>query len=351
MIAAPVIRPSALPALAQCPFFSSTEAGKTEMLDRGRDRHEAFAALVTGQPYDFWDALSAEEQESVTWAAEYVQMTRTDAPIKTEREISIQMVNDAEYLWYTGHIDATDETANIWDLKWRWRNYREQLNAYALGLMEELNLERVKVHVLYGECQKAASWEITLAEAEAESDTIIDEVIQGQQGMSRPRACDYCGWCANQPVCPEMTNRAEAIRAGREDWALEQYHASDIDDPEEMARALKLAREIKGWCESVEFHAKMLYQKTGALPGFTGKMRAGRRSISDLSKACALSGIPPEKFISVCSAPIGKLQEIYRAERGSEYTSKAASDRAFLAAVESVIEKAEDTLTLTPTKK
>ena len=92
------------------------------------------------------------------------------------------------------------------------------------------------------------------------------------------------------------------IADGREDWHLEQYHASQIDNPLEMSKALTLARQVKRWIEGVEHHAREMATKQGrTIPGYVLKEKVGKRICTDVAGAFDASGLPSKDFLQCCS--------------------------------------------------
>ncbi len=164
------------------------------------------------------------------------------------------------------------------------------------------------------------------AVAEDVATTTVTKIMADASDPNRkPRACQYCSWCANQITCSANLERINAIAAGREDWALEQYHASKITDATEMGKALRLARHVADWVESVEFHAREMAIKQGQLPdGFALKSRRGNRYIDKISDAFILINLPQAEFLSSCESNLARLTEVYAAFHG---LTKAAAKK------------------------
>jgi len=334
------IRPSSLPAMAECPQFEG-DGKESDHAAEGTRRHSLLAAFNTTGKFENEDGspinLTEESQEAVKWASEYIDNHKVGDGV-FEKKIAIALNVEGQTVTIEGTPDCRDGLdngpRNLFDLKWRFGNYRPQLAAYALGIMQDAFTEKIKVHILFGYDKKPQTFTLTEDEAEAEIVDIVGRVIREEPA----NPCEYCGWCGKAASCPALAERVEAVRSGRDDWGLDSYHASEIESPVEMAKALDLARALKKWCEAIEYHAKQMLLKKGSLPGFKLSTRAGKKRITDLAQAVVLSGLDPDEFIKVCSVAFGDLKALHQATFGEDYTSKAAADRDLLKKLEPVIE-------------
>jgi len=341
------LRPSSLPAIAACPQYQADERDNDDT-NEGTRRHAVLHHYnLTGEFEIPEGGLSDESQEAVKWASEYIDMTRSGDPI-FESKIAIALNVDGQAVTIEGTPDCRDtDTRNLYDLKWRHRDYRAQLNAYALGIMQDNFTDAIKVHVMFGYDKRAQTWDVTADEAEEELQGIVRRALNNEPA----NPCDYCAWCAKSATCPALAERVEAVRSGREDWNLANYHASQIDDPAEMAKALELARAIKAWVEAIEYHARRMALQNGGLPGFKVQNRSGKKSITDIAQAVALSGLSPDDFIRICNVSLGDLKKLHHEKLGASYTSKAASDRDCLRKLEPITETGEPVVMLVKNRK
>lgn len=282
------LRPSLLPALAACRAFAPAPAG--EAAEGGTDRHTALRLHFAGDN-SMLDTLDAEDREGVLWAADYIRLhaPMSEHPLQFEVPLTI----DVEFETIKGTADVICGPV-LFDLKWRKRDYTDQVAAYALGIFQDSQWPTIEVHLLFAATKYAQRFTTTEEYCERRIHNIII-----QPAVATP--CDYCGWCALSVDCPAMVKRAQTIAAGREDWAPSTFHASQLDDPAEMAKALTLARQISKWCESVEYHAKELVLKQGKqLPGYELKPKKGRSYCTDVSQAFGLCGLPQADFLRAC---------------------------------------------------
>jgi hypothetical protein len=320
------IRPSNLPALSQCPCF---EPSASDFAEAGTDRHAALRAHFESND-GLLELLPEEDAEGVRWAAEYIRMKAplSDHPIGFEQPLSLILDDFSEI---NGTLDATCHL-DLFDLKWRERDYRAQLAAYVLMRLQELGIDAtITVHVLYAAFRRAEVFHLDATSARAIVLPILDRARDPDR-QSNP--CTYCSWCARQLTCPALNIRAQAVAAGREDWQLQSYHCSEITDPRQMSRALTLAKHLAKWCKAVEHHALDMVIKRGEqIPGYTLKSRAGKRSCHDLTGAFNSLGLPVETFLACCDIRFSTskenpdkkgIEDVYSAAHG---VKKAAAKR------------------------
>jgi hypothetical protein len=310
----PTLTPSAFPALAQCPCYQSGEAG--EAAERGTLQHEALAMMLTPVCGDEVDArfvvLTETEREQVKWAADWVLDNLSLEYFVEER---LELLDDNFEVVTFGTADIIDPMSG-WLVDYKsgeMRDYKAQMATYALMAMDRWGLPRLSCAVLYGRYREVERFNLTRAEAEAIVWPIIRSVADGQ-----PAPCDYCGWCANAAACPALAERALTVAGGREDWKLETYHPSQIADPQQMGRALHLARLLKKWAEAVEHHARQMFvvENVPLPPGWKTQARGGKRTVSDIMAAYERAGLTPEQFIACCQLSLPKLEESFALAQG-----------------------------------
>lgn len=285
-----------MPALAQCPCF---ESGSSEFCEPGTDRHSALASCLKGDESEC-DLLTEEESDAVKWAGEYVKLKANTESFPIVSEHPLSLIDEQWNEVFRGTVDVACG-ADIFDLKWRVRDYTAQMAAYVLLRIQETGLSTIRVHILYGECRRIETLSLDEESAWAILRPIIDRYNAPDK---KPTPCDYCGWCANRLNCSALRERAGAVATGREDWELQNYHASEITDEVEMGKALKLARLLKTkWIPAVEFHAlDMVHRQGKQIPGFTLTERNGKKFCSDVAAAfSALAGVMSQaEFLSAC---------------------------------------------------
>lgn len=344
-----MIRPSSLPALAQCPCF---ESGSSEYAEDGTERHAALSEHFAGDDSRL-DMLDDDQAEGVKWAAEYIRIHAplSDYPADFEKKLSFTDNNFNE-------IKGTPDVVcgnHIFDLKWRYRDYTAQMAAYACMVLADRDEgSTVTIHLLFGATKKSEVFKLDLDSALS----IVDPIVERAQSPDKTHTpCDYCGWCAIKLSCPAFKARVDAVVAGRDDWQLEAYDTTFITDGKEMAKALRIARKLSKWCDAVEWRAKELWQKEGIqIPGFDLKERQGRQYITDTVQAFSLSGLPQDKFLACCE-PRLNTSKTYPDKVGIIDTyaaqteiSKAGAKRELLKKIEPVLKRGNPVISLVDTQ-
>jgi hypothetical protein len=301
-----MIRPSSLPALGQCPKFEG-DASESSDAHAGTVRHQFFAALLKGEEVD-WGKLSEADAEGVAWAVEYVRVYKPDLPLVIECRAGF---TDPDFNVVEGTPDVICGD-HLFDLKWRPSDYSLQLAAYVMMV----GTPAVTVHVLFAERKRAERYTLTRDEAWA---LIVGVLDAARRPEAVPTPCEYCGWCSRRLTCPALLERANAVVEGRPDWALDCYHPGLIDDPADMGKALRLARLLKEWIESVEHHAKDMAIKAGMVPhGFQVASRAGKRELPDVAAIFAQAGLPQAEFLRACEVSFTELALLYAEFHGQK---------------------------------
>lgn len=308
-----MIRPSSLPALAQCGLFKSDPKGSDATMD-GTVRHQVLANLLNGDTEDRkridseLSTLEGTDQiEGVGWAFEFIKFKApmSNYPLNVERKGSFM---GPDFQEISGTPDVVCGPV-VFDLKWRWSDYKPQMAAYALMQFVGDDDDRtIVVYVLFAESQKVVHYTFTRQEAES----IVYGIIGSVESATEAKPNDFCGWCERRLTCQSVVKNLNAVIENRDDFQLETWHSSEIKTAEDMGKALRIARVVKEWCESVEFHAKEMAIKQGMVPtGFKLQSRQGNRFVSDLGQAFALSGLSQEKFLESCEVKLSKLVDAY----------------------------------------
>jgi hypothetical protein len=298
------LRASSLPALSQCPCF---ESGSSEFAEAGTDRHTALQLHFAGDD-SLLNLLPEEDQEGVRWAAEYIRVyaPMSEYPLEWEKQGAAVLADLTEIPGKTDAYCALD----LFDLKWRYSDYTAQMALYAMIRLQAAEMNPnvvIRVHILYGCFKKAEVINFDYETASA----IVEKIAAAYRDPQKKETpCGYCNYCANKLTCGALNERAQTVAAGREDWKLEQYHTSQITTPAEMSKALALAKQLKGWCEAVEFHAKEMAVKNGVtIPGYELKSKAGRTSCADVIGAFNQLPLTAEEFLQCCEVRIETSKE------------------------------------------
>ena len=239
----------------------------------------------------------------IDWAVEELAEV-----ISPEDTVDVEPKLEAEGKFY-GYADVTSGE-HIFDLKSGGiapePGYRAQLSGYALAYMEATFRDFVWCHELYIDAQYHRRYKVTLEEARETVDTILAAHLDPE---SEPAACSFCKWCKHNLTCPALT----------EDIDDEDMKDFNLDDPEELAEALRVAKRFKIWCEAVEKAAKKKLVDGGEVSGWTLQQRKGRETMdAAVAHRELYSRMGSDKFMACCSLNINKLRKIWEEHYGDE---------------------------------
>jgi len=347
-----MIRPSSLPMLARCPKFNGENrdpgslrsvvevSGDRAFADAGTLRHTALSEYLSGNEAAIF-TLPEDQQDGVIWAADYIKLKApmNDDPLVFEKTLHTTLPNGDQL---TGTPDVVCGP-HIFDLKWRYRDYGQQMAAYALMTLVAGHAE-VSTHLLFADQQRSV---VLRFDSETAWASIRPVIEAAKDPAAIPTPCEYCGWCRERMVCPAMIERLNSVIEGRPDWHLGQYHASEIKSPQEMGKALDIARCLGDWCESVEHHAKEMAVKLGLVPfGYKLQDRRGNRFITDVSEAYVRAGIPQAEFLKACVVKPKALFDAYAVLNGMKVK---AAEREVETKLGEIIQRKQSTVSLVST--
>lgn len=342
-----MIRPSRLPALKECPRFESGEA-RDFTLD-GTKRHQALGSMFNERDNILvrkWrEQLDDESIEGIEWAFDYIQIhaPMEDYPLNIER--TMEIVDDETFeTVLKGTLDY--QCGNLlFDIKWRRRDYVPQMAAYALMMIQECGWNAINVHILFMESKYVQKLVLT----EGECWRIINEAKhKAEDPNAEPNPCDYCSWCKHTLTCKALNDRVGVVTEGRKDWELEQYHASQLTNPEELAKAIPIAIAVKTWAAAVDHFAKKFVFEGGTIPGYEVRSKKGNRKIVNLDGAFSRSGLDQSEFLQCCSVVFSMLAEKRSVTHG---ISKAVATRELENLLGDAVERGPNSYQITKTKK
>ena len=191
------------------------------------------------------DALPAEDRPAVEWAVALMEDYKRTGTVETREEY---LAMHTPGIAHVGTADALCEKLGwLADLKTgALRGYMEQLAAYCYAMMHRTFAQEWTAHVLYCDHQVVKSYRFKFDEAKQMVEQIIAEV---NDPAAEPRACEYCGWCANQNPCPAVVKPVEQglALAAQPVTSLETILTAIMDSPErlgEFAAQWKLAEKL-----------------------------------------------------------------------------------------------------------
>lgn len=320
----PTIPPSAMDALARCPFYASDPAG-SEAAQKGTYQHEYAEALFEHEEImDVDKNLSAEDRDNVEW---YVDLVRAQASGNLEIETTLELTdrNSLMNVITFGTIDAACG-GEIWDYKSdrEERPHFFQMAAYTLMRIRQKGLLQVTAHICYGKLRKVVSHTFTEEEAWDAVETVL-AIVHNPKRERIPN--EYCGWCVNKLTCTALTRHVSVVAAKyapEDSDKIQMWNPSEMTDPAQVGRALFIARIVGPWAEACEKHAKLMLEGGHVIPGWSILERAGARQIKDVTKAFQLSGLSEAAFLRACKVGVGELEEQWATEKGMK---KAAAKR------------------------
>ena len=192
------LRPSNLPKLAVCAcYVSNPDAGPAAA--RGSALDGLFRARMQGCPdqAEMFYQPSADDLAAVEWAVNTLRALVADSVVLTREDDCRVVIPGFEN---PGTADALilDKLSHA-DLKTgAMRNYREQMAAYALGLMEAHFASEWTAHLLFCDQRELVTIRFTYREVKA----TVEKVIAAYYNPAKqPTPCEYCGWCAKAETC------------------------------------------------------------------------------------------------------------------------------------------------------
>lgn len=261
------LRPSNLPKLGVCPCYESNPVAGPAA-ERGTLLDTAFRAELLGLEERFVIAnkLTADEIAAVGWAVSMVRaVSGRERVLAREDDCRVAILN------LTGTADAIVPTRlTHFDLKTgARRNYKEQMAAYALGLMGAHFAGEWTAHLLFCDQREIVTHKFTYDEAHA----IVDRVVKSfNDPVKQPVPCEYCGWCAKADTCPArlamVSDTLTVTDPGFDFDAL-------LADPEKLGRFLSACAVVEEFRERAKKIAAERIKTGGEVPGWKLVTRKG----------------------------------------------------------------------------
>jgi hypothetical protein len=261
------LRPSNLPKLVLCSCYEGNQvAGPAAQ--RGTLLDSAFRAELLGQEERFVIAnkLTADEIAAVSWSVSMVRaMSGRERVLAREDDCRMEILN------LTGTADAiVPAKFTHFDLKTgARRNYREQMAAYALGLMNAHFASSWTAHLLFCDQREIETHRFTYDEAYA----IVTQIVQAfNDPAKKPNPCEYCGWCAKADTCPaRLALVAETLPVADPGFDFDAVLA----DPDKLGRFLAACAVVEDFRDRAKQIATERIKTGGTLPGWKLVTRKG----------------------------------------------------------------------------
>jgi hypothetical protein len=215
----------------------------------------------------FYDP-SAEDIAAVEWAVTTLRVLAGSAAVITREEDcrvfipGLEKPGTADALVLEKFAHADLKTGQI-------RNYREQMAAYALGLMEMHFASEWTAHLLFCDQRKVVTLHFTFTEAKA----IVEKVIAEYYDVTKqPSPCDYCGWCDKEETCPARLALAQnAVAVADPGFCFDAVLA----DNGKLSQFLSACAVLEDFRERAEETAKERLQAGVNIPGWKLVTRRG----------------------------------------------------------------------------
>lgn len=268
-----MLRPSALPKLAECPCFSSAPIAGDAAI-RGNKMDLAFRNLLMNMDeFRATEHLTADEKSAVKWAVSTIRTLCGNEPIIADKK------RCTFPQWHPqvsgGEADAICPTlGKLFDLKsGQIRNYWEQQACYAKSVMEAEFLDSLDCTLLFCDQREIVTRTFTYAET-AE---IVENVIKSVNRGDAPRICDYCSWCAQVDTCPLRTSASREL-TGMTD-SLDDTFLAISADPVRLADFVTKAGVVSAY-EKKGKEKILEYINNGIdVPGFKRVSRKGTNTV------------------------------------------------------------------------
>jgi len=251
------MRPSSLPKLALCGQYQSAPGEAGPAAQRGTRLDAAFRDAWAGGKYPA--DLPYDDAAAVRWAIEALSNCRTSD------SDHVQTNEDATRIWHIPML-PNGGTADAVCLGGRWLadlksgqiyNYREQMAAYALGLMvQELELEWT-CHLLFCDQQRVVTHRFTYAEARDIVKAAVDNV------GTAPVINDYCGWCAHSLTCSARVQASGTALA-----TTPESFTAVLANPARLGEFLTRCKTFDDFREAAETECRRLLGEGVEVPGW-----------------------------------------------------------------------------------
>jgi len=181
--------------------------------------------------------------KEVLWSAKYIMSVVGRRKLITEERISI--MRDGVEITF-GSMDAYCK-GNLFDLKTgQKRDYKQQMAAYALGVMQKYKEKKLTCHLVYSKTKEVEKFDLTREEAEDIVYAIVDSVNDPTRS---PWPCEYCAWCDRKESCTALKHFAYTI--GGQMNAMKHINLNAPLEPAVRQRLLSIVDAVENWSEGI----------------------------------------------------------------------------------------------------
>jgi CRISPR/Cas system-associated exonuclease Cas4 (RecB family) len=299
------ISPSTLPKLAECALFEGA-SGTSAAAERGTAVDLAIRNLIAGNELEPMADVVGFDFSPIAYGVEELKRLAKGSFVETREEYLAMAVPGLSKL---GTADAVcKEQKWVADIKTgQVRDYRNQLQAYALACMEDNFETSWTAHVIYVDQKMIRSYDFTYEEAKQGTQRTIDRATSAD---AKPTPSEYCSWCKHFNNCHAIVRQAESAIAlipeatGNSIEAIKDRILSSPESLGAFIREWKLAE--KEIAEPLLGHLKTRLESGDEVAGWKLTSVSGRRFVEAEAIAKAAQGISKETLILAMG---GKLSE------------------------------------------
>ena len=181
--------------------------------------------------------------KEVIWSAQYIMSVVGRKKLITEERISV-MRGDEEITF--GSMDAYCK-GHLFDLKTgQKRDFKQQMAAYALGVMQKYREKKLTCHLVYSKTKEVEKFDLTREEAE---DIVYASVDSVNDPTRSPWPCEYCAWCDRKESCTALKHFAYTI--GGQMAAMKHINLNAPLQPAVRQRLLSIVDAVENWSEGI----------------------------------------------------------------------------------------------------
>ena len=257
------IRHSSLPKLALCGQYEGSP-GTSPAAERGTKLDTAFRHAWTHGEFPNWD-LSEEDADAVRWAINQCMLLGgvTDGLVTRDEACKITTAG----IDHIGTVDGVAQRAN-WsmDLKsGQIYDYRGQMAAYALGLMQMRFEQTWTTHLLFCDQRQLVTHHWTYQTASDMVRSILANI------GTAPKENDYCGWCAKSLTCPARVASKDAALvtvAGLAPTVQDEGFLALLNDPVQLGKFLTACSTLEDFRDAAKAKVRELLEAGQAVHGW-----------------------------------------------------------------------------------
>jgi hypothetical protein len=257
------IRHSSLPKLALCGQYEGAQ-GTSPAAERGTKLDQAFRHAWTTGEFPDWE-LPEEDAAAVRWTINQCAILGgvADKLLTADEACRVQTAG----LEHTGTVDGVAALAN-WsmDLKsGQIYDYKGQMAAYALGLMQMRFEQSWTTHLLFCDQRQVVTHHWTYKSASDLVRGILSNVGTG------PRENDYCGWCAKSLTCPARVASKDAALvtvAGLAPTVQDEGFLAVLNDPVQLGKFLTACSTLEDFRDTAKAKARELLESDVRVHGW-----------------------------------------------------------------------------------